>query len=124
MGCYPHNLNNSKKYVALDSAKAFVAGTLDKAKDVISKASKKLKNESETEKTRGSFEQYLLNAVSSVNDKQMNSDAIAQQLITDPDSVDVHDVTIAMAEASLSLSLAQTVIDRVIKDWNEITTTR
>ena len=40
---------DSKKYVALDSAKAFVAGTLDKAKDVISKASKKLKNESETE---------------------------------------------------------------------------
>ena len=54
----------------------------------------------------------------------MSSDAIAQQLITDPDSVDVHDVTIAMAQASLSLSLAQTVIDRVIKDWNEITTTR
>ena len=75
-------------------------------------------------KNRGSFEQYLLNAVSSVNDKQMASDSIAQQLITDPDSVDVHDVTIAMAEASLSLNLAQTVIDRVIKDWNEITTTR
>ena len=82
------------------------------------------KQEAETGKTRGAFEQYLLNAVTSVNDKQMSSDAIAQQLITDPDSVDVHDVTIAMAQASLSLSLAQTVIDRVIKDWNEITTTR
>lgn len=82
------------------------------------------KKETGTEKTKGAFEQYLLNAVNSVNDKQMNSDAIAQQLITDPDSVDVHDVTIAMAEASLSLNLAQTVIDRVIKDWNEITTTR
>lgn len=82
------------------------------------------KQETETGKTRGAFEQYLLNAVNSVNDKQMASDSIAQQLITDPDSVDVHDVTIAMAEASLSLNLAQTVIDRVIKDWNEITTTR
>ena len=54
------------------------------------------KQETETGKTRGAFEQYLLNAVNSVNDKQMASDAIAQQ----------------------------TVIDRVIKDWNEITTTR
>jgi flagellar hook-basal body complex protein FliE len=29
-----------------------------------------------------------------------------------------------MAEANLSLKIAQSVIDRVIKDWNEITTTR
>lgn len=77
-----------------------------------------------TEKAKGTFEQYFLDAVNSVNDKQISSDAIAQQLITDPDSVDVHDVTIAMAKASLSLSLAQTVVDRVIKDWNEITTNR
>jgi len=38
--------------------------------------------------------------------------------------VDVHDVTIAMAEANLSLKLAQSVIDRVIRGWNEITTNR
>lgn len=71
-----------------------------------------------------SFEQTLLGAFDSMNAKQIKSEDIAQQLIVDPDSVDVHDVTIAMAEANLSLKIAQTVIDRVIKDWNEITTTR
>ena len=39
-------------------------------------------------------------------------------MMIDPDSVDVHDVTIAMAEANLSLKLAQSVIDRVIRSWN------
>ncbi len=75
-------------------------------------------------KETGSFEQTLLEAFDKVNASQQQSDALAQQLVTDPDSVDVHDVTIAMAKASLSLSIAQTVIDRVVRGWNEITTTR
>jgi flagellar hook-basal body complex protein FliE len=72
----------------------------------------------------GSFEQTLLDAFDQVNGAQQRTDVISQQLITDPDSVDVHDVTIAMAEASLSLNIAQTVVDRVIQSWNDITTTR
>ncbi|HIW35530.1 MAG TPA: flagellar hook-basal body complex protein FliE [Candidatus Treponema faecavium] len=75
-------------------------------------------------KSRGNFENYLLDAVNYVNGKQMASADIAQQLIIDPDSVDVHDVTIAMAEASMSLSIMQNVIDRVLTSWSEITTTR
>ncbi|ULQ60158.1 flagellar hook-basal body complex protein FliE [Brucepastera parasyntrophica] len=71
-----------------------------------------------------SFEQTLLAAFDRVNEKQIATDNIAQQLIVDPESVDVHDVTIAMAHANLSLKIAQTVIDRVIKGWNEITTSR
>jgi flagellar hook-basal body complex protein FliE len=71
-----------------------------------------------------SFEQTLLKVFDSMNEKQQKTDAISQQLIVDPDSVNVHDVTIAMAEANLSLKIAQTVMDRVVKDWNEITTTR
>ena len=47
-----------------------------------------------------------------------------QKLITDPDEVNVSDVTIAMAKARMSLNLAQTVIDRLVSGWNEITTTR
>jgi flagellar hook-basal body complex protein FliE len=43
---------------------------------------------------------------------------------TEADSVDIHDVTTAMAEANMSLSLAQTVISRMVSSWNEITTTR
>jgi flagellar hook-basal body complex protein FliE len=76
------------------------------------------------EKTRGSFEQYLLDAVSRMNGQQMNVDKMQEKLITDPDSVDIHDVTTAMAKAQMSLSLAQTVIDRLVTGWNEITTNR
>jgi len=71
-----------------------------------------------------SFEQTLLKAFDSMNEKQQKTDEISQKLIVDPDSVNAHDVTIAMAEANLSLKIAQTVMDRVIKDWNDITTTR
>lgn len=71
-----------------------------------------------------SFDSYLMDAISYVNDTQNKSTAIIKQAIIDPDSVDVHDVTGAMAQANLSLSLAQAVIDRMIKGWSEITTTR
>lgn len=75
-------------------------------------------------KSKSTFESYLLNAAQYVNEKQVSSDMMAEKLLTDPDSVDVHDVTIAMAEASLSLNIAQNVIDRIVKGWTDITTTR
>ena len=37
-----------------------------------------------------------------MNEKQQKTDEISQKLIVDPDSVNAHDVTIAMAEANLS----------------------
>ena len=71
-----------------------------------------------------SFQSYLLDALSTVNNQQMDVTAVQEKLITDPDDVDIHDVTIAMAKARQSLNLAQTVIDRLVSGWNEITTTR
>jgi flagellar hook-basal body complex protein FliE len=77
-----------------------------------------------SEKKLGTFESYLVDAVSAMNSQQLDVNTIQEKLITDPDSVDVHDVTTAMAKAQMSLSLAQTVIDRIITGWNEISTTR
>lgn len=76
------------------------------------------------EKKMGSFESYLVNAVSEMNNQQLDVNRVQEQLITDPDSVDIHDVTTAMAKAQMSLSLAQTVIDRLVSGWSEISTTR
>lgn len=78
----------------------------------------------ESEKKLGTFESYLVDAVSSMNNQQLGVSDVQKKLITDPDSVDVHDVTTAMAKAQMSLSLAQTVIDRIVTGWNEISTTR
>ena len=76
------------------------------------------------EKNRRSFDDYLIQAFEKLNDQQMNVANLQQQVITDPDSVDLHDVTIAMSKARMSLNLAQTVIDRLVQGWSEITTTR
>ena len=72
----------------------------------------------------GSFESYLVKALKDVNGNQLEVNRVTEQLITDPDSVDVHDVTTAMAKAQLSLNLAQTVLDRLVTGWNEISTNR
>jgi len=76
------------------------------------------------ERKQGLFESYLLGAVDTVNTQQLNVDNLARQYVTDPDSVNVEDVTVAMAKAQQSLSLAQTVIDRLVTGWNELSTTR
>ena len=71
-----------------------------------------------------SFQSYLLDALDSVNNQQLDVTNVQEKLITSPDEVDIHDVTTAMAKARMSLNLAQTVIDRLVTGWNEITTTR
>lgn len=80
--------------------------------------------EKSTEKTRASFSEYLLEAMQTMNNQQVDVTNLEKQLITNPDSVDIQDVTIAMAKARMSLDLAQTVIDRIISGWNEVSTTR
>lgn len=71
-----------------------------------------------------SFQSYLLDALESVNSNQMDVSKIQEKIITNPEEVDIHDVTIAMSKARMSLNLAQTVIDRLVSGWNEISTTR
>lgn len=71
-----------------------------------------------------SFEQTLLKAFDEMNAKQIYTSDLAERMIVDPDSVDPHDITIAMARANLSLRLAQTVIDRVVRGWTDITSGR
>ena len=77
-----------------------------------------------TNKVGNSFEQTLLKAFDELNKLQLEPAALSTQQLIDPDSVDAHDITIAMEKASLSLSLAITLIDRVVKAWNDISVTR
>jgi flagellar hook-basal body complex protein FliE len=70
------------------------------------------------------FGKLLFEALGNVNSLQKSSLQAAQALITDPDSVDVHDVTIAMAEANLALSMTKAVLDRAIRAYREIISIR
>ncbi len=74
--------------------------------------------------SKSKFESYLLDAVNQVNGQQVEVSELQKKVITDPDSVDIHDVTTAMAKARMSLDLAQTVIERLVSGWNEISQNR
>ena len=50
-----------------------------------------------------SFKDYLLQGLDTVSSQQNDVSKLQEQLLTDPDSVDVHDVTIAMQKALISL---------------------
>jgi flagellar hook-basal body complex protein FliE len=67
-----------------------------------------------------SFGDMLFGALGSVNDSQLKSMDLTQQMITNPDSVNVHDVTIALAEANLALSMTKAIVDRALTAYREI----
>ena len=71
-----------------------------------------------------SFGDLLLGALGSVNDSQRKSMDLTQQMITSPDSVNVHDVTIALAEANLALSMTKSIVDRALAAYREIINVR
>ena len=71
-----------------------------------------------------SFGEVLMKALDGVNQEQQRAMELTQQMVTAPDSVDVHDVTIALATANLSLSIAKAVVDRAIRAYQEIINVR
>ncbi len=72
----------------------------------------------------GDFGRVMMNGLSRVNDLQQESLKLSQQMITDPDSVDAHDVTITLAEANMALNITKTVVDRVIRAYRDIISAR
>ncbi len=78
----------------------------------------------EVPKKMSAFEEYLVGAMNTVNEQQLDVNRLGEQFVTNPDSVNIEEVSIAMSKAQMSLSLAQTVIDRVVTGWNELSTNR
>ena len=70
------------------------------------------------------FGKLFFQALNQVNDLQNRAMDLNQAMLTDPDSVNVHDVTIALAEANLSLSMTKSIMDRAIRAYREIISTR
>ena len=78
-------------------------------------------NPAEDRNTDGSdFGSLVTGALKGANNLVQESAALTQQYITDPDSVDVHDVTIAMSEANLAVSMTKSVVDGALKAYKEI----
>ena len=70
------------------------------------------------------FGSMVAQAVGRVSGDQLSADALFERMLTHPDQVEPHDVTIAMARAEMSLNLTKTVVDRAVKAYTDITTMR
>jgi flagellar hook-basal body complex protein FliE len=72
----------------------------------------------------GLFDETMLKALDKVSDYQLQAEYIQQKAITDPDSVDVHEITDAQAMAAMSLNITRTVLNRIVQAWKDIINTR
>ncbi|GHV94119.1 hypothetical protein AGMMS50293_04390 [Spirochaetia bacterium] len=72
----------------------------------------------------GTFEQAMLQALDKVSGAQQSVSVLEEQAIINPDSVDIHDITIAQAEASMSLNITRNVLSRLVQGWRDLINTR
>ncbi|RKX88486.1 MAG: flagellar hook-basal body complex protein FliE [Spirochaetes bacterium] len=79
-----------------------------------------LHGEQEDSDVSTSFGDMVLDALNGVNDLAEESTALTEQYITNPDSVDVHDITIAMSKANLAITMTKSVVDNALKAYREI----
>jgi flagellar hook-basal body complex protein FliE len=76
------------------------------------------------EVVKPSFGDALLKAMDGVSAMQNQSSNAIEAMLINPDSVDAHDVTIAMAKAGMSLNIARNILDRVVRAWRDVLNTR
>ena len=72
----------------------------------------------------GEFKEVFLGALDQVNELQIQAMEKQKLLITNPDSVEIHDVTIAIAQANLAISAAKQISDSAIRAYREIINVR
>jgi flagellar hook-basal body complex protein FliE len=72
----------------------------------------------------GTFEEAMLNALDRVSGDQQFASELNQRAITEPGSVDIHDLTIAQAKASMSLDISRNILNRLVQGWRDIINTR
>ena len=70
------------------------------------------------------FSDLFNKVIGDVNKLELKATEITNQMVIDPDSVNIHDVQIAAEHAEMSILLTKGVIDRVIKAYKEITNLR
>jgi flagellar hook-basal body complex protein FliE len=72
----------------------------------------------------GTFGEAMLGALDKVSAYQQFASNLAQAALLDPDSVNPEDVTIAQAEASMSLNITRNVLSRLVQSWRDLINTR
>ncbi|MDR2478691.1 MAG: flagellar hook-basal body complex protein FliE [Treponema sp.] len=72
----------------------------------------------------GTFETVMLQALDKVSGAQQFASTLQQEAIINPESVDIHDITIAQAEASMSLNITRNILNRLVQGWRDLINTR
>ena len=72
----------------------------------------------------GTFTDAMLGALDKVSAYQQFSSNLNQTALLDPDAVNVEDVSMAMAEASMSLNITRNVLSRLVQSWRDLINTR
>ena len=72
----------------------------------------------------GTFEQAMLQALDTVSGAQQYASNLNREAIINPDAVDIHDITIAQAEASMSLNITRNILSRLVQGWRDLINTR
>lgn len=78
----------------------------------------------ETDDVSGSFADAFNKAMGKVNDLQVDSESLAQKMIYEPESVDIHTVMIAAQKAEISLTFAKSIRDEAIRAYRELVNMR
>jgi flagellar hook-basal body complex protein FliE len=66
------------------------------------------------------FANALKDALYKVNGLQVQSDELTKALAVRPDTVDVHDVTIAAEKARMALLFTKSIVERVTQAYKEL----
>jgi len=72
----------------------------------------------------GTFEQVMLQALDKVSGQQQIVSDLEKEAIINPDSVDIHDITIAQSLASMSFGITRNVMSRLVQGWRDLINTR
>lgn len=72
----------------------------------------------------GNFAELLRNAFYDVNSIELRKDNMMKQFITEPNSIDIHDLTNSMAKAELTFGFVRSVADKVVSAYRDISNLR
>lgn len=66
------------------------------------------------------FGEMVAEAIGRVSERQAAANDTFERMITNPDEVEIHDVTTAMATAEMGIRLTKAIVERAVKAYNDI----
>jgi len=73
---------------------------------------------------KGDFASLMMDKIDDVNQLQGNVNQLNELMLTDPDAVDVHELTIAMAKAEMAMGMTKAVVDKAVQAYKDIVNMR